>query len=97
MVTNDMTPRKHEAITLGPSNKLQGTQKLFFLETGLVLKRRVHTVVSMSYRVIKKMNQWVKITKKEDYGKKLTFINCTKEIYNWDNDELWEEEGLIEK
>ena len=85
MVTNDMTPRTHEAISMVLSSKLQGTQKLFRFRTGIVLKRRVNMVVPMPDRVIKKMNQWGERTKREEHGIKLTFINHTKEKYNWYN------------
>ena len=64
-----MTPRTHEEIDLGPSGNLQRTLKLFFLKTGLVLKRHVNTVVPIPYRVINKMNRWGDITKREEYGK----------------------------
>ena len=46
-------------------------------------------------RVIKKMNQWGEITEIKEYGRKLTFLNRTKEEYNWDNYELHEKEGLL--
>ena len=49
----------------------------------------------MPARVIKKMNQWEEREKIQEYGKILTFINRAKEKYNWDNDELQEEEGLL--
>ena len=48
----------------------------------------------MPYQVINKMNQWGERTKREEYGRKLTFLNRTKEKYNWDNNELKQEEGL---
>ena len=41
------------------------------------------------------MNQWGERTKIEEYGKKLTFINHTKEKQDRENDELQEEEGLL--
>ena len=49
VVTDNMTPRKHESIDLGPSGNLQGTHKVFCLKTGLVLKLRINTVVPMPY------------------------------------------------
>ena len=49
VMTNDMKLRKREAIALGPSSNLQETHKVLCLETGLVLKLRVNTVVSMPY------------------------------------------------
>ena len=33
---------------------------------------------------------------KEKTMEKLSFLNRTKEKYNWENDELQEEEGLLE-
>ena len=55
-VTNDVTPRTHEAISLGTSGNLQGTHKILCLETGLVLKQQVDTVLIMLDQVIKKIN-----------------------------------------
>ena len=49
-------------------------------------------VLPMLYRVIK----WSERTKREEYGRKLTFINRTKEKYYLENYELQEEEGLTE-
>ena len=57
MVTKKMTPMTHEAIALGTSGNLQGTHKVLFLETGLVLKLRVNTVVPMPDQLVKKINQ----------------------------------------
>ena len=54
VVTNDMKRRTHESIAIGPSGNLQDTHKVFYLKTGLVLKRRVNTFVSMPDQVIKK-------------------------------------------
>ena len=42
-----MKPRTHEAISLGPSGNLQVTHRVFCIETGIVLKRQVYTVVPM--------------------------------------------------
>ena len=96
-VTNGMTPRTHEAIALVTSGNLQETHKVFCLETGLVLNQRVNTVVPMPYLVINKMNQWGERTKREEYGGKLTFLNRTKEKYDYDNNEIQEEEGLLQE
>ena len=56
MVTNYMTPRTHEAISMGTSGNLQGTHNILYLETGLVLKQQVNTVLIMLDQVIKKIN-----------------------------------------
>ena len=96
VVKNDMTPRTHEAIAQGTSGIPQGTNILFCLETGIVLKRRINTVVPMLYRVIKKTNQWGERKKREIYGRKPAFLNRTKGKYYLKNDEIQEEEGLLE-
>ena len=48
VATKYMAPRTHKEISLGPSINLQVTHKAFCLETGLVLKQRVNTVVPKS-------------------------------------------------
>ena len=57
VVTRNMTPRTHEAISLGTSGNLQVIHKVFCIKTGLVLNRHLNKVVPMPYLVIKKMNQ----------------------------------------
>ena len=39
-ITNNMIPRNHKCITLGPTENLQGTHNLFCLNTGRALNRR---------------------------------------------------------
>ena len=44
------------------------------------------------------MNAWGKKSKREDYGNRLKFLNCTKQKYDWDNDQLNDDdEGLAKK
>ena len=64
-ITNDMTLRTHEAIALGPSGNIQGTQKVFCLKTGCILKRRKIIPFPMPERVIKKVNDWGKDQEKK--------------------------------
>ena len=45
MVTNNIKPRTHGEISLGPSGNVQEAHKVLCLETGLVIKRHVNTVV----------------------------------------------------
>ena len=90
-----MTQSTHGAIALGPSVNLHGTHKSLFLETGLVLKRHVNTIVLMPYQAIKKMNQWDERTKRLEYRRKSTFFNRTKEKYDRENDKQQEEEGIL--
>ena len=38
-ITKNMNPSNHECITLLPTQNIQGTHKVFCLNTGIVLKR----------------------------------------------------------
>ena len=96
VVTNNMTPWTREAIYMGPSVNLQLAHKVLCLETGIMLNQRVNKVVPIPYWVIKKINKWDEITKRKEYGRKLKFLNRTKEKYDWDNDEIKEGKGLLE-
>ena len=49
----------------------------------------------MPERVIKKVNDWGKRSGKEDYGMKLGFLNHHHQQYNWNNDELTDDAGLM--
>jgi hypothetical protein len=46
-------------------------------------------------RVIKVVNDWGCHHAKEDITHSLTFLNCKKELYDWDNDGLQDDKGLI--
>ena len=50
----------------------------------------------MPDRVIAKVNKWGERTKREQYGKKLHFLNTHKMKFDWDNEELSEYEELME-
>jgi hypothetical protein len=51
-----MSPCMHEAIALGPTGNLQDSVKLYFLDTGRVLKRCLFTPIPMPDRIIAKVN-----------------------------------------
>ena len=70
--SNSMTARTHEAIALGPTGNLQGTQK-FFLRTGLVLKRMQFTALPMPDSVIDRVNDWG--SKNNQEGTSLVFAD----------------------
>lgn len=91
-----MHPRTVEGIALGPTGNIQGTQKVFCIRSGRVIKRRKIIPFHMPDRVIRKVNQWGARSKQEEYGNKLAFLNRNKEKYDWDNDDLADEEGLLE-
>ena len=57
-ITNNMTLRTHEYITLGPTINIQGTHKVFCLDSGKVLKRIKIIPVVAKYRIINKVDGW---------------------------------------
>ena len=95
-ITNNMKLCSRDCIALGPSGNLQGSQKVFCLNTGQVLKCRTIHEFPMPDRTVARMNQWGIRSKRETYGRKLQFLNWSKDKYDWDNDEFEEDEGLVE-
>ena len=65
LVTNDQKPRTPRCITIGPSGNQQGSLNCVDLETGKVVIWRIATVVPIPDRVVKKLNTWGLITKKD--------------------------------
>jgi len=55
--TNTMAWRSHKAIALGPTGNLQGSVKIYCINTGRVLKHRSFTPMPMPNRVIKQVNK----------------------------------------
>jgi hypothetical protein len=75
-----MVGRTHESIALGPMGNLQGSVKLFCLNTGCMLKRRLFTALPMPTRVIK----WVDtIGAQEEQGWEFRFLNRNKDAFTW--------------
>ena len=56
MPTNTIALRTHEGIALGPTGNLQGSVKIYYINTGWVLKRCSFTPMSMPNKVIKRVN-----------------------------------------
>ncbi len=75
---NTMTPHTHEAIALGPTGNLQGSVKLYSLDTGGVLKRHSFTPIPMPDRIIAKVNN---IRAKEKQGRTFHFLNQQAQPY----------------
>eukprot|EP00957_Ditylum_brightwellii_P011675 881922-Ditylum_brightwellii.AAC.1 len=42
----------------------------------------------MPDRIIEQMNKWGKSQKNEDFRNKLEFLDCLKQKYSWENDDL---------
>jgi len=70
--SNTMTPRMHEAIAVGPTRNLQGSVKIFCLNSGRILKRRSFTTLPMPDRVLKRVND---IGLREKQGRTFRFLN----------------------
>ena len=95
-VTNNTNSCCHGCISLGAARTLRGLLKCFDLLTGLVVGRRTFDVLPMPDRVVKLLNEWGSKSDKANYGTTLQFRNRNKVKFDWDNDELEEDEDLIE-
>ena len=51
----------------------------------------------MTANVLKTVNRWGQISRTQSYGALLEFFNRNQRRYDWDNEELVEDEGLVEK
>ncbi len=78
-----MVPWMHKGIALGPTGNLQGTIKLYCLNTGRVLKHHSFTPLPMPNSVIQQVNT---IGLKEKQGRSFRFLNRQKEPYEWINE-----------
>ena len=88
VVTNNMKPRTHKRMILGPSGNIQGSTKCFDNLTGKVLKRGTVEELTMPAKVIIKMDQWVKKLILKEYVNNIQFLNNTKQQFDCYNDEL---------
>jgi hypothetical protein len=70
----------HEGIALGLTGNLQGSVKLYCLNTERVLKRHSFTPLPMQDKVIKRVNS---IGLKEKQGHSFWFLNRRKKPYKW--------------
>ena len=46
--------------------------------------------------VVRQINDWVKRSNREEYGKKMPFLNITRVKYDWGSYEFEEYEGLVD-
>jgi hypothetical protein len=95
-ITNTLKERTHSCISLGTSGNVQGSIKCLDLETGRVVKRRTVNVLPMPERVIERMIKLGKKCRQSRSADTLQFLNRHKEKYDWDNEDLEVEEGLVE-
>ena len=53
-------------------------------------------IVPYPDRIIRLANSWGKQSRSKQFGNKLEFLNRNKVRYDWDNEEIEEEEALVE-
>jgi hypothetical protein len=94
-ITNTMRPRTFPRIFLGLTGNRQGTHKVFDINTGIVKKNRTITPLPMPDRVITAIKDWRRHHQKEDKASTLEFLNQKQQQYDWDNNDLKYDEGLI--
>ena len=70
--------------------------KCFDLLTGKLAIRRTVKVVPYPDRIIRLANSWGKQSRSKQFGNKLEFLDRNKVRYDWDNEEIEEEEALVE-
>ena len=74
-ITNNMSPRTHEYIALGTIGNIQGTQKVFFLDSDLFLKTIKIIPTIEIYRIRKIVDNWCKKTIRLQYGNVIEIRN----------------------
>ncbi len=90
-----MHSRTFPGIFLGPTGNRQGTHKVFDINTGVVKKTRIVTPLPMPDRAIAVVKDWGQQHQKEDKKQALTFLNQKKKLYDWDNNDLEDNKGLV--
>jgi hypothetical protein len=83
-------------IFLGSTGNRQGTHKVFDINTRMTKKPRTVMLLLMPNHIISAINNWGKYHAKEDTKHSLVFLKRTKQLYNWDNNDLQDEEGLVD-
>ncbi len=90
-----MRPWTFPGIFLGPTGNQQGTHRVFDNNTGIVKKPRTITPLPMPDRVITVVEDWGRRHIKENNSTKLKFLNQIRQQYDWDNEDLEYNKGLI--
>ena len=78
---NMMEPHTYEAVTMGPTVKLNGILKFFCFNNGIILKCHKWTEYLMPQHVAKKIYKRERGIKKIEYVTHLEFRNRNKEIF----------------
>ena len=94
-VTNTMKDCTQSCLSLGPAGNLQGSLKCFDILTGKVVTRRTIKVLQMPDRFLKTLNRWGLTSQTTVFGDKLEFLNIMKSKYDWDNDDIVNNEDSL--
>jgi len=71
-------------------------QKVFNVKTDTIKKCRTIKAIPMPQDVIKTVHDWARRSAHDEYKNKLVFLNRKKQRYEWDNDDLEEDNDLPE-
>jgi hypothetical protein len=95
-ITNTMQLCTFPGIFLSPTGNCQGFHKIFDINTGAIKKPPTVTPLPMPDRVISVVNDCGRHHTKENKSCSLIFLNCKQQLYDWDNNDLNDKEGLVE-
>ena len=85
-VTNDISDRTLPGIFRGTIGNIQGTMRVFGVNTGIVKKFYNATKFSIPNDIIKKINAWRKNFKRQDLKNRLQFVDRRQNSYKWNNE-----------
>ena len=63
---------------------------------GKVIVRRTIKILLMPERILKLEDHWRKSSQSQQYGNKLEFLDRRKAKFDWENEDIEEDEGLVE-
>ena len=85
IITNKNHWRTFLGILLGLTKNNQGTQNVFDIKTIAIKKCRTIRNIPLLQAVIKSVNDWEKISVREEHQNKIVLFVQNKERYYWDN------------
>ena len=97
-VTNSVSDTlTYNVIYLGPTGNRHGTVEVFDIDSGKVKKPWTIKIMPVPDQVIILVNKWGKRFQRESQRHKLEFLNCHKDKYAWDNDDLEDDDMALVK
>lgn len=96
-ITNTMSWRTEPSIALGSVGNISGTQKVLGLISGQVRRRRniANRVLPCPDSIIRMVNDLAIKNKLEKYGRKLQFLDRTRKEYEWNEDDVMEDDDSV--